>query len=604
MRRLNLARTGIAVLAVLGTPSLALALDLQTEGEFTYDLEDNQNGTMSNGTIDAYDTWGWLTVNGVDYDAGGAATISPDGRHVEMRPATIDGLTVQRIAYVPATVGEYIRFIDVISNPGATPRTVTLEISGNLGSDSGTNLYASSSGDTLATVDDEWFGTDDASDGSGDPSLAFIFQSTGGSVRASTVSAASGGDNISWSFTTTVPAGRRVAFVTFAIQHDDRASAAAEAARIMAFPADALEGMRPYASDVVNFALGVKGPGIAEEGAEITLEVNSAVFSDTATWSWDLDNDGTYGEMPNVATYTVPAGTTDGPGELIFGLEIVDGTETIVFPKRIHITNVAPTITSEPPSVATGAQYRYQIEVEEPGGAADPLVYRLGGSPPPGMEISAEGLVSWRPPAGARGRTFSAAVRVLDDDGGQDVQTWEITVGENTPPEPPNPVSPLNFAQVDPAAPIVLVAENGSDPDGDLLTYSFQIAPTSDFRAGLIGSGDVPEGADGMTSWTVPEGLTPGGWYWRAWVSDASSSSEYRFGAFTIPPTAGSVMPDGSIDTGDGGAADAGGTPPPPPKGCSASASRGTSTGALLLLAVAAVVTLARRRRDPTAGSR
>src|SRR5690606_12751716 len=133
---------------------------------FTYDLEDNQNGTMSNGTIDAYDTWGWLTVNGVDYDAGGAATISPDGRHVEMRPATIDGLTVQRIAYVPATVGEYIRFIDFISNPAATPPTVTLEISGNLGSDSGTNLYASSSGDTLATVHDEWFGTDDASDGS------------------------------------------------------------------------------------------------------------------------------------------------------------------------------------------------------------------------------------------------------------------------------------------------------------------------------------------------------------------------------------------------------------------------------------------------------
>ena len=58
--------------------------------------------------------------------------------------------------------GQFVRYVDVIENPGVTPRTVNLQIAGNLGSNSATVLTADSSGDTLFGPMDTYFATDDA----------------------------------------------------------------------------------------------------------------------------------------------------------------------------------------------------------------------------------------------------------------------------------------------------------------------------------------------------------------------------------------------------------------------------------------------------------
>jgi MYXO-CTERM domain-containing protein len=294
-----------------------------------------------------------------------------------------------------------------------------------------------------------------------------------------------------------------------------------------------------------------------------------------------------FGELADVDTYTVPAGTTDGDRDFTVAVQASDGTHTRIATRTVAIANVAPTITSEPPTM-TSSSYSYQVVATDPAGANDPLTFRLGGSIPPGMTIDADGLISWAPPQQARGQTYTTIVRVLDDDLGQAIQTWDLSVAANTQPEPPMPLSPINRAAVTAGQPVTLVAMNATDADGDTLIYFFQISSTSSFDGGVLGSGEVDEGV-GMTAWTTAGPLDGGLWYWRVWASDGQADTLSRFGSFQVPEAA---MPDaGPIP--DAGVADDAGAPPPP-HGCGCRAVRRGSSNVLPLLALFAI--LFRRR--------
>ena len=54
--------------------------------------------------------------------------------------------------------------MDVFTNPTGSDITATVQIVGNLGSDAATAIFATSSGDTVLTSADQWFGTDDGSE--------------------------------------------------------------------------------------------------------------------------------------------------------------------------------------------------------------------------------------------------------------------------------------------------------------------------------------------------------------------------------------------------------------------------------------------------------
>ncbi|GAB4210429.1 MAG: hypothetical protein OHK0013_31050 [Sandaracinaceae bacterium] len=234
-------------------PAVALAIDLTSAGGFLFDIQDTGSGELSNGSIDAYDGCYYLDVGGVRYRSTGRGTTSLGGRQVEMPVASIAGLDVQRIVYVPAAMGDWARYLEVLSNPGSTPVTTTVRISGNLGSDSGTRLIATSSGGASVSATEAWFSTDDT-DGSGDPSLAHLFQAgptSGAPVSARVASLTS--DNIDWTFDVTVPAGGRIAILTFAIQTTSQAAAQAEARRLLDLPDDAWTGLEEYETDIVNF---------------------------------------------------------------------------------------------------------------------------------------------------------------------------------------------------------------------------------------------------------------------------------------------------------------------------------------------------------------
>ncbi|MBX7191741.1 MAG: hypothetical protein K1X94_06775, partial [Sandaracinaceae bacterium] len=259
---------GVAT-AALAIPAIALAVDITSSAGLLFDIQDTNSGELSNGSIDAYDGCYYLEVDGTQYVAGGSTT-SPDGRTVTLHEITMGSLRVQRIVYVPASGGSWARYLDVFNNMTAADVHANVRIWGNLGSDSGTVLMASSSGDTVVSTADSWFATDDT-DGSGDPSLAHVFQGDPATGPLSPATGASlSADNLEYTYAIDVPAGGRVAILSFAVQDNSQTLVRAEAARIIELPDDVILGLDEYSADIVNFSLGsFTEPciGIAEMGA-------------------------------------------------------------------------------------------------------------------------------------------------------------------------------------------------------------------------------------------------------------------------------------------------------------------------------------------------
>lgn len=566
------------VVFLLSFPALVLAVDLMSEGGFRWDIQDAPlhggfgYGELSDGTSDAYDGCYYLTINGTRWMASGAGTLDLGGRQVTMPENAVGAFRARRIVYVPASGGDYARYLDIVSNPGAAAATVTIGIEGNLGSDGSTMVIASSSGDAAVSAADIWFSTDDF-DGSGDPSLAHVVSGNSPRVAASTVetNADVGGfrstDNIRWTFMTSIPAGGRVAILTFAIQETNQAAAQAEARRLVDAPDDALVGLDDYLDDIINFSISAAGaprvrfdgPFEADEGT--TVMVGATVTDPegaTPTWSWDLDDDGTFGEMPGATSVTVAL--ADGPGGQRVGIQATDGMNTTERYRTISVLNVDPVIDSSPPSTTTGvgANWRYQLMVSDPGGDADPLTYEVA-SGPSRMTVSGTGLVQWIPDmldVTPPGETLHVEVRVSDDDMGTSTQSWEMTVLPNRPPSQPMPIFPVGGIGLGQTQPRLVIA-NAMDPDRDPLTYRFQLDTSPMFDSpGLLESGPVAE-MPAITEWRVPMPLGFGHWYWRVTAADETLEGEPEMADFYVVPTgpidAGPGSDAGPVDLADAG---------------------------------------------------
>lgn len=204
------------------------------------------------------------------YNNNGAATLECGGRQVVLNAQTIGSLTVQRKVYVPAT-DEFIRFLNVVTNNGGAPATVNLISSNNLGSDAGTTITATDSGNLTAETTDRWVATFQAFSGttSSDPRLGHVLWGTGGAVGLAAISIADGDDNPFWSYSLTLQPGETRSVAWFVTGQESRAAAAAKAAELAAFgPATQACLTAGELSQVANFA--IAGP------VEPTVEVPTA----------------------------------------------------------------------------------------------------------------------------------------------------------------------------------------------------------------------------------------------------------------------------------------------------------------------------------------
>lgn len=341
-------------------------------------------------------------------------------------------------------------------------------------------------------------------------------------------------------------------------------------------------------------------PFSAPEGDSLMITVRvTDPEGDSVTFSWDLDGDGTYGESTGEPTVTIPEGTTDGPGNFVVAVQASDGVHTGHRSRSIAITNVAPMITSRPPTVAAIDQHvRYLLTVVDPGGTHDVPTFTLRAGPP-SANVTTEGLFDWTPTEAeitAPGTSRAVAVDVDDGDMGTATQTWSMTVIDDHAPSDPLLLYPAMDAPL--LIPgIHLAIGNSSDLDGDPITYAFELDSTQTFDSpDLQRSMAIPGDASGITEWRPSEApLRYGRWYWRISASDGQVTTSPLVQSFVLVPDP-TMFPDvGGLDAGpDAGAIVDG------PRGCGctvAAPRRIPGSGVLILGGIGLLLTGRRRRR-------
>jgi len=130
------------------------------------------------------------------------------------------------------------------------------------------------------------------------------------------------------------------------------------------------------------------------------------------------------------------------------------------------------------------------------------------------------GVTSWTTPALGEDTTYYWRSRSVDNHGAASawaISTFFVNIANNAPGSP-TALSPLSGANVAIFTPILTIA-NASDPEGDVLTYTFEIASDLTFSTSKQSSGQVVQGA-GNTLW-APAALTEDTtYYWHARAYD------------------------------------------------------------------------------------
>lgn len=301
----------------------------------------------------------------------------------------------------------------------------------------------------------------------------------------------------------------------------------------------------------------LRGAFTAAEGAMVTIDAEvTDDEGDAVTVSWDLDGDGTYGESMGATSVTLVAG--DGEGSLPIGCEAIDaGGRVTRRTRRVRVQNVAPAIVSSPPtSVSIAQNLQYRILAEDPAGAADTLTYELVRGPSSASMVG--NVFRFVPTEGdvtAEGVGIDCEVAVSDEDGGRTTQSWTMEVANNYAPSDLAIEFPKNDVALLDRTPRLAVRD-GSDVDGDTLTYFFELDVVDTFDSPrLVRSGEVAE-EPGFTTFELTEPLGDGRYHWRAWLTDGEAVTEPQVATFWVLTPMGEI-PDAGSDAGssDGGMA-------------------------------------------------
>ncbi|MDP3696139.1 MAG: hypothetical protein Q8R42_08505, partial [Desulfocapsaceae bacterium] len=184
-----------------------------------------------------------------------AYDVDCDNRQINFPTQTIGSLQVSRKMFVPSN-DMFARWLNIFTNTGSTPQTLTAVTSNNLGSDTDTKIASSSDGNTTASITDTWVSTFQNYTGttSSDPRLGHVLQGPGAPVGLANISFADDEDDPYWAYTFTLKPGETKIVMNFATGQPSKAAANAKAAELAKLPKKALQCMSPAEkSQVVNF---------------------------------------------------------------------------------------------------------------------------------------------------------------------------------------------------------------------------------------------------------------------------------------------------------------------------------------------------------------
>jgi hypothetical protein len=143
-------------------------------------------------------------------------------------------------------------------------------------------------------------------------------------------------------------------------------------------------------------------------------------------------------------------------------------------------------------------------------------------SGPPGMTIDpATGEVRWASPSKA-GSPHTVTIRAANS-AGSDEKSWQLTV-TNQAPAAPSVNAPANGGEVENRQPELSI-NNASDPDGQVITYTFELYSDAGLTVKADAQSGVAQGTN-TTAWRTNIALSDNTlYYWRALASDGIENS-------------------------------------------------------------------------------
>lgn len=173
---------------------------------------------------DAFDDGLVLSVDGTTYsDVDGFADVN--GNTASTFGGKYGSVVVSRVDTAIKS-SPTLRDLTKFTNPTKSLKSLDVEIDTNVGSDTGTVLVATSSGDLNHTANDHWVISNDGSPSTGDPIVTQVFSGKNGSAAVTLSTALSAAnDCVSIHYTVKVPAGKSRYLLSFLQMHDSNKKA-------------------------------------------------------------------------------------------------------------------------------------------------------------------------------------------------------------------------------------------------------------------------------------------------------------------------------------------------------------------------------------------
>ena len=327
----------------------------------------------------------------------------------------------------------------------------------------------------------------------------------------------------------------------------------------------------------------ISGPASGEEGQLLyfsaTASDPSSADAASLVFTWDF-GDGSPIQTGASLSHSFP--DNDNWQLIVTASDDDGGSDSSSL--SVLTSNVTPTITSQPPPMATeGTFYSYLPSVHDP--SEDTLIWTLAPSAPAGMVLDpSNGQVSWTPEyADTLAIPPTLTLFVRDDDGAMTFQSWTPTVlfadgdgdgladsweilhsldpnlggdelldqdGDGVTnlaeflagtdpnafdgPESPFLLSPTEGQEVATSLPWLEV-EEAFDPQGDVLTYEFEVYSDAALMQSLATGATTASSSD-PRRWKVttplPEDTTV---FWRVRAGDAAVLGPYStLGSFFV----------------------------------------------------------------------
>jgi hypothetical protein len=290
-------------------------VDLTDGNNFVYDIY--YNGSLEYGTNYAYDGAEELylidsggTSSEYGYGENEVAIYELNNQGISLQEPGLDDLTVTRKVYVPSN-GYFARYLEILTNPGTTPVTVSVQLQTYFGYYYESALMANSNGTPTVDRTTQWMvegptGTNTAYP-AGPPTVSEVLAGPGAAQTLASASYSGSDLTYQWDNVTVQP-GASAIFMHFTSQQATSAASVASAERLVQLPPEALEGLTvDEISEIQNFSLPANGVStLPPLSPPATGSVSGSVF----------DSDG--------STPVADAPVSVRSGDLIFG-KIVSG---------------------------------------------------------------------------------------------------------------------------------------------------------------------------------------------------------------------------------------------------------------------------------------